>query len=234
VVVPVAAALCVAGYALAARRVSATPRHEARPGRADVLALLRQRRLLFLLAACAAHWAATAPFHLFFGVFVRDHGLSSDVTGLGMGLGVGAEVAVLLAFPRLAARLPLRALFALAFAGSAVRWALLSRAETAWAIVLLQLLHGLTFGVFWGSAVQAMQGLVPPNLRATGQALFGAVVFGGGNAVGFALSGAGYDRYGSAAPLFAWAAGLEVLLLLAAAARFTRAAAPPEAGVSTS
>jgi hypothetical protein len=49
-------------------------------------------------------------------------------------------------------------------------------------------------------------------------------VFGGANAAGYALSGAGYDRLGGAAPLFAWAAAVE-LAALAAGARAARAAA---------
>jgi PPP family 3-phenylpropionic acid transporter len=59
-----------------------------------------------------------------------------------------------------------------------------------------------------------MQRTVPHRLRATGQALFSALVFGVGNAAGYALSGAGYDRFGRAAPLFTWAAAVEVLPLL--------------------
>jgi MFS transporter, PPP family, 3-phenylpropionic acid transporter len=213
--VPAAVAALVVGYALAARRVPAVPAHPGeRPGFRDLVALLRGGPLLVLLATCAVHWAACAPFHLLFGVFVRDRGLPADVTGLGMGVGVLAEIAVLLAFPRLEARLPPRGLFAIAFLGSAIRWALLARAESALAVVLLQLLHGLTFGLFWGCATASLAALVPPRLRATGQALFSAVVFGAGNAVGFALSGAGYDRFGSVAPLFGGAAVVESVLVL--------------------
>ena len=131
-----------------------------------------------------------------------------------MAVGVAAEIAVLLAFPRLERRLPLPALFGVAFLGSALRWALLARAGGAVAIVGLQVLHGLTFGLFWGCAMKAMAALVPPSLRATGQALFTAVVFGIGNGAGYALSGAGYDRYGSVAPLFGWAAAVEAALLV--------------------
>jgi PPP family 3-phenylpropionic acid transporter len=211
--VPSVVVLCVAGYALLARGAPAAARHLERPAARDLLALARDRRLHLLLAAAALHWAACAPFHLLFGVFVRDLGLPADVTGAGMGLGVLAEIAVLLLFPRVEARLPVRALFAAAFLGSAVRWALLSRATGAAAIVSLQLLHGLTFGLFWGSAMKALAGLVPARLRATGQAVFTAVVFGGGNALGYALSGVGYDRLGGAGPLFLGAAGAELLAL---------------------
>ena len=59
-----------------------------------------------------------------------------------------------------------------------------------------------------------MQRAVPARLRASGQALFSAVVFGAGNALGYALSGAGYDRFGSVSPLYTWAAAAELAPLL--------------------
>jgi PPP family 3-phenylpropionic acid transporter len=211
--VPIAVALCVAGYALAARGAPPPGHVPSRPAARDMLGLARDRRLHLLLAASAVHWAACAPFHLFFGVFVRDLGLPSDVTGIGMGLGVLAEIGALLAFPRLERRLPLRALFAVAFLGSALRWGLLAGARGAPAIAALQLLHGLTFGLFWGAAMKALADVVPAPLRATGQAVFTAVVFGGGNALGYALSGVGYDRLGGVAPLFGFAAAAELVSL---------------------
>jgi len=214
--VPLAVVAAVAGYALTARRLPAPPIPEVRPGLADLRGVASDPRLLLLLGASALHWAGCAPFHLFYGVFVRDLGLSSSLTGLGMAVGVGAEVVVLLAFPRLSRRFSLRALFAVTFAATAVRWWLLSRSSGSVAVVGLQAIHGLTFGLFWGAAVETMSALVPARLRATGQALFGAVVFGGGNALGYQLSGLGYDHYRSAAPLYAWAAALEVLPLAAA------------------
>jgi PPP family 3-phenylpropionic acid transporter len=205
----------VAALAATARGLPhAAPPDGPRPGLADVKALLRDRALLALLLACALHWLACAPFHLFFGLLVRDRGLPSAVTGLGMGAGVAAEVAFLLWFPRLEGRFQLRTLLAAAFAGSALRWLLLSRAEGAAAVIALQLLHGLTFGLFWGSAVAALGRLVPPRLRATGQALFSAVVFGGGNALGYQLSGLIYDHHGAVAPLFWWAGLIELLPLM--------------------
>lgn len=222
--VPIAVVLCVAGYAVAARGAPPAATHVERPAARELLALARDRRLHLLLAAAALHWAACAPFHLLFGVFVRDLGLSADVTGVGMGLGVLAEIAALLAFPRLEARVPLRALFAIAFVGSAVRWALLSAATGAVAVASLQLLHGLTFGLFWGSATRALADLVPSRLRATGQALFTAIVFGGGNAAGYALSGVGYDRLGGVGPLFVAAAVAELFALAVVLAPLARGA----------
>jgi len=110
----------------------------------------------------------------------------------------------------------LTGLLATAFAGSALRWLALSQAESAAAVVALQLLHGLTFGLFWSYSVEALSRLVPGPLRATGQALFTAVVFGLGNAVGYQLAGRALDWYGRSPPLFAWAGAIELLPLLGA------------------
>jgi PPP family 3-phenylpropionic acid transporter len=228
--VPATVVLCVCGYALVARGIPATPRHGDRPAPREMLALLRDRRLWFLLGPAALHWAACAPYHVFFGVFVRDLHLPDDVTSAGMATGVIAEIAVLLLFPRLEKRFPLRRLLAVAFLGSAVRWALLARASEPFTVAGLQALHGLTFGLFWGSAMRALEDVVPPRLRATGQAVFTGVVFGGANAVGYALSGIGYDRLGGTGPLFAWAAALELVplaILLVPAGRGGPAAPAP-------
>jgi PPP family 3-phenylpropionic acid transporter len=208
----------VAGYALAVRGLPhAEPPGGERPGWLAVRSLLGDRRLLLLLVGGALHWLACAPFHLFFGLLVRDRALPSVVTGLGMGTGVMAEMAVLLAFPWLASRWSLKGLFAAAFAGSALRWLALWQAESAAAVIALQLLHGLTFGLFWSCSVESMARLVPAPLRATGQALFTAVVFGAGNAAGYQLAGLALDHYGRSPPLFAWAAAVELLPLLGAA-----------------
>src|SRR5512140_3116953 len=174
--VPVLVVACVLAYALVARGVPPTPRHGDRPHPREMVALLRDRRLWALLVPAALHWAACAPYHVFFGVLVRDLGLPDDVTSAGMAIGVVAEIAALLAFPRLERRFPLRALFAVAMLGSAVRWALLSRATGAATVAGLQALHGLTFGLFWGSAMHALADVVPAKLRATGQAVFGGIV----------------------------------------------------------
>jgi MFS transporter, PPP family, 3-phenylpropionic acid transporter len=229
-VVPLAVAACVAGYALMARRIPPAASAGERPGGREVRALLRDRALLALLAACAVHWAACAPYHLFFGVLVRDLGLPAHVTGIGMGVGVAGEVVALLLFPRLQARLGGRALFAIAFFGSACRWLLVSWTTTAGALVAVQLLHGLTFGVFWGGAMHALAAAVPPRLRATGQALFSAIVFGAGNGAGYLLSGIGYDRLHGAAPLFVAAAALELVALLVLVIPAGRAAFARRAG----
>lgn len=236
--VPLAAVACIAGYAILLNAsplpAGATPASASPLRLRDSLALLRDPAIVVLFALCFIHWASCAPYHLLFGVLVRDHGLSSSVTGAGLALGVLAEVAALWAFPALLRRFDLPALLGIACAGTALRWWLVSRAQGAAALILLQLFHASTFGLWWACAVEAMGRIVPVGLRATGQALFSALVFGAGSAAGYALSGAGYQRLGGASPLFALAAAAELcaLPLCAVAGRRLASAQAARAGVA--
>ena len=231
-VVPAAILTCLGAYALVARRLPAVSSHEARPELRETFGVLADLRLVALLAACAVHWAASAPYHLMFGVFVRDLGLPARITGAGMFAGVAAEVVVLLGYPLLERRLGLGWLFATSFAGSALRWLLLSDSRAALAVVSVQLLHGLTFGLFWGASVSAMARAVPGRLRATGQALFSAIVFSGGNALGYWLSGLGYDALGGVGPLYRIAAAVEGALFVASVIGIAGSARLPRRGIT--
>src|SRR5258708_21922221 len=105
---------CIVVNALLARTFPATTAREDRPHWREAMALLREPRLLFLLALCALHWSTLRPYHLMFGVRVRDAGLPSSITGISLSLGVIAEVVALAIFPRLEQRFSLRTLFAAA------------------------------------------------------------------------------------------------------------------------
>ena len=217
---PLVTVACVAGYALLLNLQRAVPSssavHATSPAPSAVrgmLALLRNPGVLLLFALCAIHWAACGPYHLLFGVLVRDNGLPSALTGAGLSLGVLAELVALWAFPLLLRRFDLSDLLAAACSASALRWWLVSRAHGPAALVLLQLFHAATFGLWWACAVEAMGRLVPVAARATGQALFSALVFGAGNAIGYGLSGAAYQRFGSASPLFGLAGAAELCTL---------------------
>ena len=223
---PWATIAAVLGYAIAALTLRGSSEGR-RPAEHPAffpaaLRILSDPLILLLFAVCVLHWGSCAPYHLLYGVLVRDHGLPSSLTGLGLALGVVAEVVALFAFPLLLRRFSLALLLAASFAGTALRWLLLSQAHQAFGIVALQLFHGLTFGIWWAAAVESMRRSVPLPLRATGQALFSAVVFGAGNAIGYALAGAGYERYGSVSPLFEFAAGVEVVALAISALAVAR------------
>ena len=80
-------------------------------------------------------------------------------------------------------------------------------------MVALQVLHGFTFGLFWGAAMAWLAECVPPELRATGQALYTTATFGIGNLIGYMGSGFLVDVSGGAQAAFLAAAAIEVVAL---------------------
>jgi MFS family permease len=87
----------------------------------------------------------------------------------------------------------------------------------------------MTFGMFWSAAIALIAGTVPPQLRATGQALLVMSINLGG-AVGNLATGMLYDVSGPR-KLFLLAAVGEVLpLLVVLRARHALRAAVPRTG----
>jgi PPP family 3-phenylpropionic acid transporter len=210
--VPGAMWAALGGAALASWQVGGTGERAVRPRLGDVRTLLAEPGLRLLLIAGALHWACMAPYNVFFGVFLRDLGLPPVSWGLAYSVGVTAEMLVLLYFHHLHARVSLDALLAAAFVASSLRWVgnAVLRAPTA--LIALQALHGMTFGMFWSAGIALVAASVPPKLRATGQALLVMAINVGG-ALGNLAVGRLYDTAGPST-LFAIAAVGELLPLL--------------------
>jgi MFS transporter, PPP family, 3-phenylpropionic acid transporter len=146
--VPVAMWLALACGFAAALRLRGTGEASTRPQAADVKALLRDPRLRLLLAIAALHWICLAPYNVYFGVFLSDLGLSPLSWALAYSTGVVMEVIVLMTFHRVQVRFRLETLLAATFAASAVRWLAIAGIRAPWALIALQVLHGMTFGMF--------------------------------------------------------------------------------------
>jgi PPP family 3-phenylpropionic acid transporter len=184
-----------------------------RPHARDVSKLLGDRRFLFILLLAPLHWGCTAPYHGFLGILFRDRQLPQGLLGAAFMMSVGAEMATLYFFAKLRARFTLAPLLMVSFAATAVRWCLIAFVHAPAALVSLQAIHALTFGVFWGSALAWLGECVPPRLRATGQTLFTGIMYGVGNMTGMLGSGALYDAYHGADASFLVAGVLELVPL---------------------
>ena len=192
----------------------------ARPSVRDAARLLTDPRLVAFLLAGALHWASAAPYHLLYAVHLEDLGVLPRYVGVGLGLAVVAEVVVMWRFASIRRRAPLLSLLAIAFLATALRWLLTGWATTGAALAAAQVLHGLTFGLFYVASIAYLEKVVPGGLLGTGRALFAAIAMGLGGAGGNALAGALYDVGGGSLAFFA-AAGLSLLapLLVVIAAR---------------
>jgi PPP family 3-phenylpropionic acid transporter len=203
--VPISMWLVLGCAFYAATRLRGEGDPAARPRAADIVALLRNPKFGLVLAIAALHWICLSPYNIYFGVFLQDLGLAPVSWAFAYSTGVVTEVLVLLIFHRLQARFRLSTLLAAAFAVSAARWLAIAMVRAPWALIALQALHGMTFGLFWSAAIALVGAMVPSSLRATGQALL-IIAINVGAAVGSAITGRVYDAEGGARVLFLLAA----------------------------
>jgi PPP family 3-phenylpropionic acid transporter len=171
--------------------------------------------LLFLLAMLLSE-AAAATYDGAFSLHLARLGYPHAFIGLAWAIGVASEVGVLWLSPMLFRRFPPGRLFALSIAVAAARWAALATVVSPAAILALAPLHGITFGLWYASAVQVVQ--VHGRAVPTGAQGLLAAAYSMGAVLGVGLSGDLLER-GGGRLLFGAAAGAAALgVLLAAAA----------------
>ncbi len=210
--VPLVLCLVVAATAVAAWCVPPAPAAPVPDGAPEgFMAALGRPWVLVLLAVCILQQAAFGPYYVFFTIYLDQLGHGTGAAGLLWAWGVAAEVLMFLYTPRLIERFGSRALLVFALWTAALRWVL-----TAWAahslpvLVFAQTLHMAAFGLFHAVAVLLVHRAFGGRLQGRGQALYSALGFGLGGALGSLGAGLAWSAAGAEA---AWSAAALVAAL---------------------
>jgi PPP family 3-phenylpropionic acid transporter len=83
------------------------------------------------------------------------------------------------------------------FAIAALRWSGLWVAQSAAAILALQITHAVTYGTFHMASILYIDAMAPMETKTTAQAANNAVTYGLGLMAGFFISGVLYEQIGS-------------------------------------
>ena len=162
----------------------------------DILAVLRDRRMLLLLGATALARVSFGPYTVFFTIHLGELGFSRSFAGLSWAAAAGSELVVMACWARLRPLMRARRWLGLAIGAHAVRWLLFIPARDPVSLILIQCTHAFTFGVFYLAAVELVDTLVPRTLRATAQGVFSSATFGVGSFLGNFLGGLLYPVLG--------------------------------------
>lgn len=135
------------------------------------LRVLENRELWVFLAVIAISQLANAAYDACYALHLKRIGFSERFIGLALGVSLVAEVLVLSASAWFVRKWGPERLLAFAFATGAVRWFLLSTTTHAAPILALQLLHGITFPLYWVPAVILVHRYLPPQLGTAAQGL---------------------------------------------------------------
>jgi MFS transporter, PPP family, 3-phenylpropionic acid transporter len=188
--VPAGLLALVIATAVATLRVPRAPVSSSRPDEQGFWPALRRPWVLALLLVCVLQQAAFGPYYVFFTIYLDQLGYSTRAAGMLWAWGVAAEIVMFIYTPRLIERFGSRGLLVFALGVSVLRWLL-----TAWAagslpaLLIAQTMHMAAFGLFHAVAVLLIHRAFGGRLQGRGQALYSAVGFGIGGALGSLGSG---------------------------------------------
>jgi MFS transporter, PPP family, 3-phenylpropionic acid transporter len=190
-------ALTVLAFAVSLLLPAAPASIAAASADASLAAVLRRPAVRALLAACFCMSAAHGALYGFFTLHAQALGYSKTAIGVLWTLGVLAEIGVFLAWPRLLRAFSLRALLIASFLCAVLRFGAIGWAtQVLGLLIVAQLLHAATFGVYHAASVAAIHRLFPGRLQASGQTLYSSLSYGLGGGAGLLVAGWTWETLG--------------------------------------
>ncbi|AZK48017.1 MFS transporter [Paenibacillus lentus] len=137
-----------------------------------VLSILKQKELLWFLGCVFCLALGMRMNDAFLSITLHDLGAGEDLIGWAMLLSAFSEIPIFLLLTRYGGKfkeLPLLLFASLMFA---LRFMLVGISDSATGVLLIQMMHGVSFGIFYVTAIRMLSRLIPSQFQATGLALF--------------------------------------------------------------
>jgi MFS_1 like family len=153
--------------------------------------------LFFFTVTVMGYAVGTIESFLF--LFLEDLGGSESLMGLTLTVTCIAETLIFFYASSIMHFLGLDGCFHLCFFAFLVRlgsYATLSHWKSPWAVLPVELLHGITFGLTWSAGTAKSALIAPPGLEATTQSAFQGFLFGLGYGMGGLMAGRKYHLNG--------------------------------------
>jgi len=156
----------------------------------SIIKVIKRPEVAALILVVFLMQASHGPYYTFYSIYLEEHGYSKTIIGGLWALGVLAEIGVFMIMHHLIPRLGLHKLLMLSLVVASVRWLLLgSYVESFVMLVIIQLGHAATFGIFHAVAIQYFHNHFKGRHQGRGQALYSSMSFGAGGALGALLGG---------------------------------------------
>jgi len=178
--------------------------------------VLKQPHVMALLIVCFLMQMSHGPYYTFYSIYLKQFNYSSSTLGWLWALGVIAEIVLFMFMHKLMPKYGPGFLLKIALLLTSLRWLLIGTfVENLPIVIFAQCLHAASFGLYHAVAIELFHRNFKGKLQGRGQALYSAISFGAGGAVGTLLSGAYWEAY-SPQVIFNAAAIIAFLALLVA------------------
>lgn len=164
------------------------PKEASKSEHGSIVSLLRRPQFVLFVVTASLLQASHAVLNGFSTLHWRAAGISETIIGGLWAEGVIAEIALFSVSGFFVARIGPIGLLATAGIAGMVRWTVLAQTTDLTALLIVQLLHGITFGAVHLAAMHYVARNAPTGLSATAQGLYAST---SGLAMGLAMIGAG-------------------------------------------
>jgi PPP family 3-phenylpropionic acid transporter len=157
---------------------------------------------IFLISACAT------TIWNYYSIYMKENGASASLVGIGISFQGLCELPLFYFSAKIIRKFGIRTTLLITVFATAVRMLLYSAVKNPQAAIFIEILHGVSWSLFWVVCVEYVNMLVREDWRVTGQSLLYAAYFGLGAIVGNFWTGYLYDLKMRIAEIFFLNAGL--------------------------
>lgn len=183
----------------------------------DLKAVFGNQSLIFLLVCVFLISAGGTTIWNFYSIYMKEIGASASLVGYGISFQGLCELPLFYYSARIIRKVGIKTTLLITTFALALRMVLYSAVKDPYAALFIELLHGVSWSLFWVVCVEYVNYLVPEEWRATGQSLLYAAYFGVGAIAGNLWTGHLYDTEMRIADIFllnAWVVSFVGLLIL--------------------
>ena len=168
----------------------------------NLTSVFNNKILIFLLTAVFLVSACATTIWNFYSIYMKENGASASLVGLGISFQGLCEIPFFYFSARIIRYLGIKRTLLITVLATALRLFLYSIVKNPEAAIAIELLHGVSWSLFWVVCVESVNKLVREEWRATGQSLLYASYFGIGAIIGNFWTGYLYDARFAIAEIF--------------------------------
>ena len=166
------------------------------------------RVLIFLLTCVFLISAGATTIWNFYSIYMKENGASASLVGYGISFQGLCELPLFYFSAKIIGRFGIRTTLLITVFATALRLLLYSAVKNPNAAIFIEVLHGISWSLFWVVCVEYVNKLVREDWRATGQSLLYAAYYGAGAIAGNFWTGYLYDTKMKVAQIFLLNAGI--------------------------
>lgn len=177
---------------------------------AEFTKVFRKKRLLYFLLFIFILQTSMNANYTYFPLYILDHGGREFLLGIAMTISSASEILAFLFSDKIIKKYRFSKIIFLISISFMFRWLALSFFPITPVILSSQLLHSITFGLFFAVGVDYVNRLSGEKFRATGQNIYSAVYMGLSAVSGSLIGGKVYHVFGGERMYLLW--GITVIL----------------------